>query len=325
MENSELSINTRPGFTLVELLVVIGIIAVLISILLPALARAREQANSIKCMSNLRAIAQGMVNYTTDNKGCVIPSFNLPALPGSTTNYTSIGAAQAMDGWPSILDRDGYVRAGNADYSINTSFYCPDTYDIYGMQNGQTLVDPGKPRGYVEWPMTFAGNNGGGDSDNQSPVTIPAEGFNRIIKCSYWINAYNPIGPPSSPLPNLQTADVYYTSSVGWGPDINGNYIRPHKTTNIRHSSRLVVVADGVYMGRQGSDQLGQNDSRIGYRHRGTRGVNTVSNVGFADGHVEAIDGWTFPQSKSASNPNAPAQNLSGPTVYANPEAIFLP
>jgi prepilin-type N-terminal cleavage/methylation domain-containing protein/prepilin-type processing-associated H-X9-DG protein len=307
------------GFTLVELLVVIGIIAILVGILLPVLSNAQEQARSVQCKSNLRQIGTGLVMYTEQNNGYVVPSYNLPFAPGATTNYTG-GPQQPLDGWPAILDRDGYVTG--PQQNVNTTFYCADTVDLEGMQNGQTGTNLALPRGWTDWPMIFT--SVGSDSEPKQATTIPALGFNKIIRCSYWINAYNPIG---SPVASLPPNDLYYTTSVGFGPDNNGIYLALHNMSGIVDSSHLIVVADGVYMGRQSVDQLGQTNSRIGYRHPGAGLANNCANACFADGHVEEVLGNAFPDSVSSSASAAAqaatlAANQRGPSIYANPYTV---
>jgi prepilin-type N-terminal cleavage/methylation domain-containing protein len=82
-----MSHEKRAAFTLVELLVVIGIIALLISILLPALTAARTSAMGINCASRMRQLSMAIVMYVGDNKGCLPPAFN----KASTGNNNASG------------------------------------------------------------------------------------------------------------------------------------------------------------------------------------------------------------------------------------------
>jgi prepilin-type processing-associated H-X9-DG protein/prepilin-type N-terminal cleavage/methylation domain-containing protein len=105
----------HTAFTLVELLVVIGIIAVLISMLLPALNRARQSAQAVQCLSNQRQIALAIQMYANGNKQSYPPfSFwwrNNLATNDSLYNYN--------DGsWAAELVRQGYIKAPPL-------FHCP--------------------------------------------------------------------------------------------------------------------------------------------------------------------------------------------------------
>ena len=109
--------SVKRGFTLVELLVVIGIIALLIAILLPALARARAQANAVKCATQMRGIGQSLMMYANLHKGQIFPC---------GVNGYHLGGAVAEDRrWPTVVLDPASNTMNVANHFVPNIMVCP--------------------------------------------------------------------------------------------------------------------------------------------------------------------------------------------------------
>jgi prepilin-type N-terminal cleavage/methylation domain-containing protein/prepilin-type processing-associated H-X9-DG protein len=302
------------GFTLVELLVVIGIIALLISILLPTLGRARKVANTIKCAANLRSILQGMQIYASQNNGAI------PGGPHTSARYV-------------------YVDPGARSPQINTAYASPANY-----QGIITIFDWMSPIAKI---MAVRFEEGGTDAERVRRFDQLRS--NPSFNCPENQFLARPFGTPSfpvGPMVSYNTALVFHLNhNPGGGAGIVGVTIGrtdwnpppgySPKLTKIGNGSRKVYIADGGRYSNAGTapdaslamtgslggpfaDQgpamrfsnswdrsrvpgnsphpqnPGTTDARtFAYRHGqsipGGRGDTYRFNVGFFDGHVETL------------------------------------
>jgi prepilin-type N-terminal cleavage/methylation domain-containing protein/prepilin-type processing-associated H-X9-DG protein len=250
------------GFTLVELLVVIGIIALLISILLPALSKAREQGNTIKCLANLRSIGQAAEMYQTSNKGVMLPSDVKDDKFPAGLSYQDVNET-----WATILVSDKYLPYPQ-DLPAVSSGEVPGNESVFRCPSG---VLETSAITYLSATVPASRQDATGAMACLQTSTRLSPGLN--VYNWYGVNACNNGGY------RLPAARCLI-SSTG---TINLNDFAQswRKINQIKAPTELVLFFDGLY----GFNYVTGNENRINARH----GNRKFTNCAFVDGHAETV------------------------------------